>query len=225
MKHEIIQKPDFAMLKISLEQDESVSAESGAMLGKDSNVDIKTSVKGGLLKGFKRKLLNDESLFINTFTATNKPGELLLAPSTPGDIEHLELNGNTVFLQSGSYLASGNGVETDTKWGGAKAFFGGEQIFMIKCQGQGDLWFSTYGAVHTVDVEGSYIVDTGAIVAFEDTLDFRVKSVGGLKSLLFSGEGLVCEFSGVGKLYLQTRLPAGFVQWVNPFRPQKKSNN
>lgn len=223
MNHKILHEPDFSMLKLNLKANEKVFAESGAMLGKSTNMDVETSIKGGLLKGFKRKVLNNESLFINTFTAQNTPGELLLAPATPGDIEHLKLSGRKYYLQSGSYLASSEGVEIDSKWQGAKSFLAGEQFFMMECKGYGDLWFSTFGAVHLVNVEGSYTVDTGAIVAFEETLDYSIKSVGGLKSLFFSGEGLVCRFSGVGKLYLQTRLPAGFIHWINPFRPTEKS--
>jgi uncharacterized protein (AIM24 family) len=65
-------------------------------------------------------------------------------------------------------------------------------------------------------------VDTGHIVGFEPGLTFNVRKVGGLKSLFLSGEGLVCDFSGKGKLYLQTRKPTGFVHWVNRFRPMKK---
>ena len=227
MEHTIIHKPDFAAVKINLSAGEQVCAEAGAMLAMSSNINLETSTRGGALKGLKRATMGGESFWMNTFTAQDKPGDLYLAPATSGDVLHLVLEGKPLFLQSGSYLASSPSVDLDAKWTGAKTFFGGEGLFMLKCAGTGDLWFSSFGAIHEIDVEGGYTVDTGAIVAFEETLSFRVRSVGGMKSLLFSGEGLVCEFSGHGKLYLQTRLPASFINWIHPFRPKraKKKEN
>ncbi len=225
MEHEILCKPDFAAIRIKLAQGEQVSAEPGAMVAMDSSIKIETAAKGGFLKGLKRAVVGGESFFMNTFTAETGEGSLYLAPAVPGDLHHIVLSGAPFYLQSGAYVASDKSIEVDSKWSGAKTFFGGEGLFMLQCSGEGNLWFSSFGAIHEVDVQGSYIVDTGAIVAFENTLNFNVKSVGGLKSLLFSGEGLVCEFNGTGKLYIQTRQPAGFVSWVNPFRPKKSNNN
>ena len=225
MEHEILCKPDFAAIRIRLADGESVMAEPGAMVAMDGNVNIKTAAKGGVLKGLKRAVMGGESFFMNTFTAEGAPGGVYLAPGVPGDLQHIELDGGPFYCQSGAYVASAPSIEVDSKWGGAKTFFGGEGIFMLQCMGMGDLWFSSFGAIHEVELEGSYIVDTGAIVAFESSLDFKVKSVGGLKSLAFSGEGLVCEFTGRGRLYLQTRQPAGFIDWINPFRPKKAKSS
>ena len=123
-----------------------------------------------------------------------------------------------------SALASGTDVEVDSKWGGAKTFFGGEGLFMLKVSGQGPVWLSSYGAIHQVDVSGSYTVDTGHIVAFDETLTFQINKVGGMKSLFFSGEGLVCEFSGNGRLWIQTRNAPSLASFLHPFRPVKQNN-
>ena len=64
-------------------------------------------------------------------------------------------------------------------------------------------------------------------MAFEDSLSYNVRSIGGLKSLLFSSEGLVCEFSGQGRLWMQTRCSVPLVGFLHPFRsikPQKHAN-
>lgn len=225
MHHEIILKPDYSMLKVGLQTGEAVSAESGAMVAMDGGIKLETAVKGGLLKGLKRSVFGGESFFVNTFSAADGAGNVYLAPPVPGDLHHIELSDETLYLQSGSYLASSPSIEVDSKWGGAKSFFGGEGLFMLQCSGSGELWFSSFGAIHEVKVEGSYIVDTGAIVAFDPSLQYNIKSVGGLKSLLFSGEGLVCEFSGVGRLYIQTRKPPSFISWIHPFRPKKPPKN
>ena len=105
-----------------------------------------------------------------------------------------------------------------------KGFFSNEGLFLIKCSGQGDLWFNTYGALIEIDVDGSYVVDNGHIVAFTEGLDYSVNSIGGMKSLFFSGEGLVCRFQGKGKVWVQTRQVSPFLWWVYPFRPVKQDN-
>ncbi len=103
--------------------------------------------------------------------------------------------------------------------------FSGEGLFFLKASGTGELFFSSFGAIHKVQVQGEYIVDTGHIVAFEPSLSFKLEKVGGLKSLFLSGEGLVCRFSGSGTLYVQTRNQNSFAAWANQFRRVQTSNN
>ncbi len=224
MQVNIVSAPDYAMAEVDLAAGEKIVVESGSMVGMSSHLEIETKAKGGVLSSLKR-MVGGESFFINTYTAQGAPGRILLAPAPSGDLRHLVLGGGDFFVQSGSYVASGPAVNVDTKWGGAKTFFGGEGLFILKASGQGDLIFGSFGAIHEVEVDGSYIVDTGHIVAFEPTLQFSVRRVGGLKSLFLSGEGLVCDFSGKGKLYLQTRKPASFVSWINSFRPVQTSGD
>ena len=226
MQHEIKSKPDFAFLSLRLDKGEQVVAESGSMVGMSTDLGLDTQMKGGLGGALKRAL-GGESLFMNTYTARADNQRLDLAPATPGDVEHLSLDGGSVLVQSGSYMSSALGVEVDSKWTGARGFFSGEGLFMLRCTGQGDLWISSYGAISRVDVDGSYIVDTGHIVAFDDSLRYELKSIGGLKSLLFSKEGVVCEFSGEGRLWIQTRCSVPLVGFLHPFRsikPQKHAN-
>jgi uncharacterized protein (TIGR00266 family) len=90
---------------------------------------------------------------------------------------------------------------------------------LLECAGEGDVFVNSYGGIHEVPVDGKFIVDTGHIVAFEGTLDFRVRSIGGLKSLLFSGEGLVCEFTGRGTLWVQSRNLSALTGWLRPMLP------
>jgi uncharacterized protein (TIGR00266 family) len=115
------------------------------------------------------------------------------------------------------------GVNIESKFQGfTKGFFSGEKMFMVKCSGEGDLWFNTYGALIEIDVTKEYVVDTGYIVGFTDGLDYSIESVGGMKSFFFSGEGIVCKFRGEGKVWIQTRLVTAFVKWADFFRPSKK---
>jgi len=225
MKNKIEFAPDFAMLTIELNSGESIVAESGAMAAMTSGIEIKTEARGGLLSSLKRKVLGGESIFQNIFTANANGQHVIFSPPTMGDIIRYDLQGRELMLQSTAYLVSEPGVELDTKWAGVKGFFGGHGLFLLKLKGSGAVYFSTYGAVHPVDVSGSYVVDTGHVVAFEPTLDYRVKTVGGFKSLFLSGEGLVCKFSGSGKVWVQTRKPQRTAEFLHPFRPVKPKKN
>lgn len=224
MEFSIENAPDYASLHIVLKEGEQVVTERGAMMGMSSDLKLETQLKGGIW-GAAKRAMGGESLFLNTYSATADGQRLDLAPSAPGDMRHLRLDQRTVMVQSGSFCACTPEVTVDTKWGGAKTFFGGEGLFMLKCHGVGDLWISSYGAIHEVEVDGTYVVDTSHIVAFEDSLTFNVTSVGGVKSLFFSSEGLVCKFSGKGKLWFQTRSMPSLASFLHPFRRVQSNKN
>ena len=183
----------------------------------DTHLVMKTRLRGGL-----GRFVTGESIFINEFTAQGGPGEIGIAPGAPGDLRHVHLDDKTIYLQNSAYVASSSGVTVESKWQGlVKGFFSGENLFLIRCQGRGDLWFSSYGGIIEIDVDGDYVVDTGNIVAFTDGLAYKVAKVGGYKSLFFSGEGFVCRFSGKGRVWIQTRKVGALASWVWPFRPGK----
>jgi len=207
-------QPDFAFLSVKIPAGETLKVEASAMATMDTHVSMKTKLGGGL-----SRFLTGESIFINEFTADGAAGEIGIAPGAPGDLRHLYLRDQTVYLQNSGYVASTAGVAVESKWQGlAKGFFSGESLFLIRCQGTGDLWFASYGGIIEIEVDGDYVVDTGNIVAFTDGLDYRITKVGGYKSLFFSGEGLVCRFSGRGKVWIQTRKVGALISWAHPFR-------
>ncbi len=220
LQHTLDCKPDFCFLTVQLPKGRTLKVEASAMATMDVNLKMKTKAKGGL-----SRFLTGESIFINEFSADGGPGEICIAPGPPGDMEHVHLDGDTIYLQNSAFVASGPDVTVESKWQGMmKGFFSGEKLFLIRCSGRGDLWFNTYGALFEVDVSGDYVVDTGHIVAFTEGLEYSVTRVGGYKSLFLSGEGFVCRFSGEGKVWIQTRQLPAFRQWVWPFRPQKKQS-
>lgn len=225
MDIEILHRPSYAMATIKMAANESLQAEAGAMLGMSDTIEMKTESKGGLLGGLKRAVLGGESFFINTYTATSD-GEMMVAPALPGDVLHHKMDGTTLMVQSGSYMASSTTVEVDTKWGGSKTFFSGEGLFLLRCTGSGDLILSSFGAIHEIELQAGqkYRIDTGHMVAFSEGVNYEVKKVGGWKSTLLSGEGLVCELTGPGKVMLQTRSPGGFLGWLIPQLPKPSSS-
>jgi uncharacterized protein (TIGR00266 family) len=221
MQIEILYQPSYSLAVVSLDPNESVQAESGAMVSMTGNIDIETAMKGGMFGALKRTVLGGETLFANTFTASNGSGEITLAPSLPGDITSLNLSQETLFVQSGSFLAGAPQIDLDVKWGGARTFFGSEGLFLLRASGSGPIVICSYGAIHRVRLDGGqpYMCDTGHVVAFTQGLTFDVRRVGGWKSTLLSGEGLLCEFRGQGDLYLQTRSTQAFLSWLIPRLP------
>ncbi len=220
MQYEIMYKPAFTLLEARLEAGERIEAEAGAMVYMSPGIEIVTKTKGGVLGAITRSIVGGESLFTNTFTAKSK-GIVGLAPPYQGDIIQHRLNGETLFVQNGSYMASTPELTLDTKWGGAKAFFSREGLFLLKMTGIGDAFISSFGAIHEVKLKGeTFTIDTGHMVAFTEGLEYNVKRIGGLKSTIFSGEGLVAEFHGTGTLYLQTRSMNAFFDWMIPFLPK-----
>jgi uncharacterized protein (TIGR00266 family) len=189
---------------------------------------MKSKIKGGLLKGLGR-MLGGESLFLSEFTATGARGELYLSPGITGDIQYYRLDGsNSLMVQSSGFVACSPTIEIDSKFQGFKGFFSGESLFLLKVTGRGDFWFSSYGAIAEISVDGDYIVDTGYIVAFEDTLQYSVETLGGLafknlKTSILGGEGLVCRFRGQGRLWIQSRDLHPLLNFLNAFRPVKSN--
>ncbi|ASJ10200.1 TIGR00266 family protein [Thermococcus sp. P6] len=221
MKYEILHRPSFSLLEVELENGEAVQAEAGAMVHMSPNVRIETKARGGVFGALKRSILTKESFFINLFRAEGGKGLIGLAPPYMGDIKAFELDG-TLYAQSGAFLASSEGVNIDTKWGGARSFFGREGLFLLKMTGRGTVFLSSFGAIYRKELHNErFVIDTGHMVAFSEGLNFRIKRVGGLKSTLFSGEGLVAEFEGTGTLYIQTRSMDSFLSWLIPYLPKK----
>jgi len=212
-------KPDYSFLTVKIPAGKTLKVEASAMATMDTNIQMKTKFKGGL-----GRFITGESLFINEFTAQNGSGEISIAPPAPGDMEHLYLDNQVVYLQNSAFVASDPSLSIETKWQGlTKGFFSGENLFLIKVSGRGDLWFNTYGGIMAIDVKDAYVVDTGHIVAFTEGLEYRVSRIGGYKSLFFSGEGFVCRFSGQGKVWIQTRKIHPLISFLNPFRTRKSS--
>jgi len=222
---EVLYQPAYAMARLTMNSGSEVRVEAGAMVSMSGTVEVETKAQGGLLKSLSRSVLGGESFFMNTFRATADNSELVLAPALPGDIVVMPLEGQELIVQSGSYLASDLAVSVDTKWGGAKSFFGGEGLFMLRCAGTGALIVSSYGAIHRVSIPAgqTYLVDTGHLVAFNSLMQYEVMKVGTWKSTIFGGEGFVITFQGPGDVFMQTRSPQSFLGWLIPQLPTQRN--
>jgi uncharacterized protein (TIGR00266 family) len=227
MDIDILYKPSYSMGVLKLTGGEQVRVEGGAMVSMSAGVTLETKATGGILKSLARSVLGGESFFQNTYLAPSSGGEVSVAPALPGDLFSLDLVDENLMVQSGSYVASESGVELDTKWGGAKTFFASEGLIMLQASGSGKLLLSSYGAIHERNLTKGekFTVDTGHLVAFTEGINFKVNKVGGLKSTLFSGEGLVVELTGPGRVLMQTRSTDSFLAWLIPKLPKPSSSS
>lgn len=227
MEYEFHTKPSYTMATVSLETGESITAEAGAMVSHTETIDVATGRgdSGGLLSSVKRSVLGDESFFRNTFTAADGPGEVSIAPYKPGDMDVFEVGDADVLIQSGGYVAAGSDVEITTDVGGLDTLLGGEGLFFLKATGHGPLFLGSYGGLVKRDIPAGkrYTIDSGHLVAWEDTLEYTTRRVGGLKETLLSGEGLVMDFVGPGTVWMQTRDYESFVMDIAENLPNQNS--
>lgn len=222
-KYEVLHQPAFSLVMIQLQAEQSIQAEAGAMVSMSANVELQSQMKGGIFGAIKRAA-GGESAFVSTFTARGGPGEVSFAPGAPGDIAAIELSNQSFYVQSSSYLAGDASLTVDTKWGGAKAFFGGEGLFVLLVQGSGLLLTSSFGAIHRKRLAPGerYVVDTGHLVAWEGTTQYTLrKAAAGFFRSMMSGEGIVAEFTGPGEILIQTRNLAALAGLLRPFFPSQ----
>jgi uncharacterized protein (TIGR00266 family) len=221
MQTNILYRPAYSLTAIRLGPNEEVRVEGGSMVSMSADLTLETKAEGGLLKSLARSVLGGESFFVNTYRAGPQGGELNVAPSLPGDMAALNLTGETLLVQSGSFVACEKTISLDTAWGGAKTFFASEGLIMLRATGTGQLILSSYGAIHEMELAAGqrYVIDTGHLVAFSANIGFQVRRVGGIKSTLFSGEGLVVDLTGPGRVLLQTRSTDAFLSWLIPKLP------
>lgn len=216
-KHvQVLGNPDFGSIEVDLQPGQAILTEGGAMAYMSPGMEVKTRLMGGFFRSMIRRIFGGESLFVSEYSHP-QGGVLAISPAVPGKVVHRVMRGETIMLQGGAFLACDPRIYIGTKFGGFRAFFSGEGAFFLEVSGQGDLFFNAHGTIVEHDVDGDFVVDTGHIVGWEPTLDWTITGMGGLKSTLFSGEGLVIRFRGRGKIWLQTRTISGLAGWLSGY--------
>jgi uncharacterized protein (TIGR00266 family) len=230
MQQLIKYEPSFSMLQLSLAPGETVIAEAGSMVARSSNLQMEVKLNAGRKAGFfgklkavfialLRKMIGGETFFVNHFSSP-QGGFVWLAPALSGGIKHIPLQNTSMLFSAGAYLASMGEIDLKMRWGGLRAILSKEGAFFVEASGMGEVWVTSYGAIDEVYCNGSYIVDNGHIVGFDSSLTFKIKSAGGgLLGFMASGEGLVCEFQGQGRILIQSRNTGSLVSWLTPMLP------
>ncbi|CAA9260965.1 MAG: DUF124 domain-containing protein [uncultured Acidimicrobiales bacterium] len=223
MDVDIRHSPSFAAARVTLDPNEQIRAESGAMMATSPGVGITSSTQGGVMKGLKRSVLGGESLFVSTFSAPASGGWVDVAHHLPGDIVTSTVSPERpLSITKGCWLASASSVELDTKWGGFKNMFGGEGGFLVRASGAGAVLLACYGALDTIQLAHgeSVTIDSGHVVAFDPSTTSQIRKVaGGVIQTLKSGEGFVFDFTGPGWVMTQSRNPSALQAWIRQIMP------
>jgi uncharacterized protein (TIGR00266 family) len=223
MEFSIEHSPVFTVLRVQLSPGESFRAEPGAMLSMSPTIDLEAKTSGKGLFGALKAAVGGESFFASLYTAQRGEGEILLAPALPGEIIRLDLSGETIFAQGGAYLAGAPDLTLSAQ-GSFRAFAAGEGLFLSKISGSGVLFLNSYGAIYekTLSTGESYIVDSGHMVAFQESVHYEVRKASrGIFSSLASGEGLVMHVTGPGKIWIQTRQLKSLADLIVPYLPNR----
>ncbi len=214
MAHEIdyeIIGDDLQGVIVELDPQEAVQAEAGAMLYMEPGIEMNTGTGGGIFKGLKRALTG-ESFFITTFKHTGGgKAHVAFGAPYPGKIIPMDLLplGGTMLCQKDAFLCCAYGIDISvafTKRLGA-GLFGGEGFILQRLSGDGLAFCHAGGAIIQRDLaHGETLrVDTGCLVAFQESVDYDIRFVGGFKNAMFGGEGLfLASLTGPGRVFLQT---------------------
>ena len=215
---------------MTLAPHEVLVAEAGTMVARAADMSMEVKLNSGNTKSLfgnvkaffiaiVRKVVGGDTFFVNHFSSPYG-GWVWLAPPLSGSIRHIPLSGRHMILSAGAFVASAGDVNLRVRWGGLRAILAKEGAFFVEASGEGDLWVTSYGAIDEIEVDGSYMVDNGHLVAFESTLQFRIRSAGGgVTGFVASGEGLVCEFTGRGTVLIQSRNTGSLAEWVGKMLP------
>jgi uncharacterized protein (TIGR00266 family) len=218
MKFEIKYKPSYSMMVATLDQGETITAESGALTYMTPNIEVHTRKREkSLLGSLGLSIIGGQSFWVNDYTANNGAGEVAFVAAPVGDIKQLDIAPNSGYvIQKSAYIASTPGIDLDVKWEGFTKGLFGQGLFMLKATGSGQMFINTFGAidVHTLQSGQTLIVDNFHLVGFSQSCSYKVTRFGGLKETLLSGEGLVTQITGPGDVYIQTKNLREFTEWL-----------
>jgi uncharacterized protein (TIGR00266 family) len=216
---EITKDSVFQVLKITLQPGEQFLSEAGGIASYQAGLELKAKLRGGIITSLIRWLLGGESLFISVLSnPSDHEVKAIITSPCPGEIYEYKLSQTSwLSLEKGTFLACDSNVNFSVRFAGFSQFFAREGLFKLVVKGEGRVWFSGYGAIQERQIEESYIIDSGHLIAFEEGLKPKIQLASGVVGSFFSGEGLVTRLEGRGKAYIQTRSISALASWLNRF--------
>lgn len=221
MKVEILNQPNTAIAHIQLAIDEEIVAQAGSVMIMSNQLKINTIMQRGSEKIADNKKNNakntskEKFLFLNSFKAKETEGEIYLAPPLIGEIFVHTMSKYKLIVRINSYLASSSKIEIFSGFDKFKSLFSNESNSWLSLVGEGTVLISAFGRVTEVDVEGEYIINLENVIAFENSLNFKLIPSQSIwfQSLIGNKENL-CHFNGKGKVICQTHRTKAFTQML-----------
>jgi uncharacterized protein (TIGR00266 family) len=209
-----IQGDNLQVARIRLKPGQEVYAEAGKMVYKTANVQWETRMSGATLGdkllGALRRTVTGESLFLTYFRADAGGGEVGFAGNYPGKIQVFDLKpGQSVLAQRDAFILAQPTVQFNVAFVKrlGVGFFGGEGFILEKLTGPGSVFIHAGGDFVEFDLQPGQVlqVDSGCIVAFDESVDYDIQFVGGIKTAIFGGEGLfLATLTGPGHVLVQS---------------------
>ncbi len=233
MEYALSSESDGALAIIKLNAGETVKIENGSMVYHNGKVKLEGKMNsggndggiGGFFKAAVRSMTTGESFFITHAQGKSNGAILGIAPGTPGSIKAMEVGKEQWFLNDGAFLACDSTVDYTLKTQslGAAIFGGTGGLVIMQTTGQGTVLVNSYSEIIELNLDGStpYVVDNTHVIAWTTTLSYDLKFGSGLLGFT-SGEGIVNEFEGVGRILIQTRNLPGFANALYKFLPKNK---
>lgn len=214
-------------VNVELQPGEEFNSVAGAMAYMSGNMRMESKMEGGFMAGLKRSL-SGASMFLLKYTPQGGVGTIGLAGKAPGKVLDVDVGLGSWIVQKTGYLGSEPTVKLDMalqkKMG--SMLFGGEGLILQKLSGTGRAFIHACGDLNVVNLAPGeqYKVSTSNAVAWEDTVSYDISAVGGLKTALFSGEGLfVTTLTGPGKIVIQSMTLGDLAESLIPYLPQSSS--
>ena len=233
MNFQLFGDSDCPVAHIDLVRGEQVRIETGSMVfSRDVTIEghMNSNKRGvmGALSALGRAVSSGENLFITTATGESDRGEIVIAPAIPGKIVKLTCHGAQHYrLNTGAFLACDMGMGYNmVRQNIGKAIFGGTGgLFVMETYGDGTMLASAFGDLMPIDVtpERPVTIDNEHVVAWDAALDYTIRVASGVFGFK-TGEGLVNDFTGMGRVYIQTRNLRNLAQAIYPYLPHPNNN-
>ena len=232
MNYRLSNEGAFPLVLVNLNANEEIRIESGSMVYHNGKVTLEGKMNsngsggiGGLLKAAARSVVSGEGFFITNAKGTADNALIAIAPGSIGQIKELKVGETKWCINDGAFLACDSSVTYNMKKQSVgRAIFGGTGgFFVMETEGNGTMLVNGFGDIIEVDLDGSnpFVVDNFHVVAWESTLSYNIKAASGMFGFT-TGEGVVNEFTGKGKLLVQTRNISGLAGLIRPFIPTGK---
>ena len=222
----------FGSALVTVEAGEKFVSEAGAMYRASANMDIdvesrkkKDEGMWGAFKSGMKAMFAGELFFLSSYTPNDgQAGEVGLAPTHQGEVRSVKVGPDVWICSGGSYLGSSGGITLDTQYQGlTKGMFSKEGLVFVQASGEGDLLVNGFGRISSVDVSGGITIDNGHLIAFTEGLEYTISKAGsGWISSMMSGEGLVMNFRGQGKVLVQSHDPSRLGGVLGPLLPPRE---
>ena len=214
-------------VEVTMNKGEAMYTQKGGMTWQTEGIKMSTNARGGVMKSLGR-MFAGESIFMNTYTSEKDGAQIAFATTVPGDIKALNLSEipNGMTMQKGAFLCAEPGVELSIAF--SKRFsaglFGGEGFILQKAQGKGMIFLEIDGDPIEKELSAGEVlkVDTGNVVAFENTVSYEVETIKGLGNIFLGGEGLfLTKLVGPGKVIIQSQNFGDFAGRIMSMMPSK----